>query len=100
VTTGARRGELCALRWPHVDFQARELLIERNLVQRGRRRKEKATKTHQAWRIALDEATMAIMAEHREHCRARAAAARTSLRADGYCSRTRRAAALPYCPTR
>src|SRR6266542_1864283 len=28
-TTGARRGELCALRWPHVDVPARELLIER-----------------------------------------------------------------------
>jgi integrase len=84
VTTGARRGELCALRWPHVDFPARELLIERNLVQRGRRRKEKATKTHQARRIALDEATMAILAEHRDRCQQRATAARTSLRADGY----------------
>jgi integrase len=84
VTTGARRGELCALRWAHVDFGARELLIERNLVQRGRQRKEKATKTHQARRIALDEATLAILAEHRERCRARAAAARTSLRGDGY----------------
>jgi integrase len=84
VTTGARRGELCALRWPHVDVETRELLIERNLVQRGRQRKEKTTKTHQARRIALDEATMAILEEHRDRCRARAAAARTSLRADGY----------------
>jgi integrase len=84
VTTGARRGELCALRWPHVDFETGELLIERNLVQRGRQRKEKGTKTHQARRIALDEATMAVLAEHRDRCRARAAAARTSLRADGY----------------
>jgi integrase len=84
VITGARRGELCALRWPHVDVPARELLIERNLVQRGRQRKEKATKTHQARRIALDEATMAILAEHRERCQQRAIAARTSLRGDGY----------------
>jgi integrase len=84
VTTGARRGELCALRWPHVDVPARELLIERNLVQRGRRRKEKATKTHQARRIALDEATLAILAEHRDRCQQRAAAAGTSLRGDGY----------------
>jgi integrase len=84
VTTGARRGELCALRWPHVDVPARELLIERNLVQRGRQRKEKATKTHQARRIALDQATMAILAEHRERCQQRAAAAGTVLRADGY----------------
>lgn len=84
MTTGARRGELCALRWPHVDVEARELLIERNLVQRGRQRKEKDTKTHQARRIALDDATLAILEEHRERCAVRAAAARTSLRADGY----------------
>ncbi len=84
VTTGARRGELCALRWLHVDFEARELLIERNLVQRGGQRKEKGTKTHQARRIALDDATMAVLQEHRERCAGRAAAARTILRADGY----------------
>src|SRR4029453_10848209 len=83
VTTGARRGELCALRWPHVDVGARELLIERSLVQRGRRRKEKDTKTHQARRIALDEATMAILAEHHDRCRQRAAAARPRPRRDG-----------------
>jgi hypothetical protein len=64
-----------------VDVGARELLIERNLVQRGRQRKEKATKSHQARRIALDQATMAILAEHRQRCQQRATAARTSLRA-------------------
>jgi integrase len=67
--------------WAHVDVGARELLIERNLVQRGRQRKEKATKTHQTRRIALDQATMAILAEHRQRCQQRAPAARTSLRA-------------------
>jgi integrase len=98
MTTGARRGELCALRWPHVDFEARELLIERNLVQRGRQRKEKATKTHQARRIALDEATVAILAEHRERCRARATAARTILRADGYVFSDAPGGSMPLLP--
>jgi hypothetical protein len=46
-----------------VDVEAQELLIERSLVQRGRQRKEKSTKTHQARRIALDEATVAILAD-------------------------------------
>ena len=31
ATTGARRGELCALRWGHVDLEAAELLVPRNL---------------------------------------------------------------------
>jgi integrase len=65
MTTGMRRGELCALRWWHVDFDARELLIERSYVQSGTRRTEKDTKTHQARRIALDDATVALLAAHR-----------------------------------
>ena len=35
ATTGARRGELCALRWGNVNFETGELLIERALVQVG-----------------------------------------------------------------
>src|SRR6266545_7115807 len=53
MTTGMRRGELCALRWLHVDLDASELLIERSYIQRGKQHKEKDTKTHQARRICL-----------------------------------------------
>ena len=53
ATTGARRGELCALRWSNVDLGAGELLIVRNLIVRGGQLLEKDTKTHAARRIAL-----------------------------------------------
>jgi integrase len=45
ATTGARRGELCALRWGSVDLEAAELLILRNLFQAAGRLVEKDTKT-------------------------------------------------------
>ncbi len=32
AVTGARRSELCALRWSDVDFAAKEIRIERTLV--------------------------------------------------------------------
>lgn len=32
IATGARRGELCCLQWRHLDFDARELVIEQNVT--------------------------------------------------------------------
>ena len=84
MVTGMRRGELCALRWWHVDFDGRELLIERSLVQRGGDRREKDTKTHQARRIALDDATKDLLAGHRERCQQLAAMAGVGLPASAY----------------
>jgi integrase len=55
ATTGARRGELCALRWGSVDLEAAELLILRNLFQAAGRLVEKDTKTHAARRLALSD---------------------------------------------
>jgi integrase len=84
TTTGMRRGELCALRWPRVRLDEATLLVNRSYVQRGSTRKEKDTKTHQSRRIALDEVTVAILTEHRERCRARAAAVGVGLPAGTY----------------
>jgi integrase len=84
MTTGARRGELCALRWSHVRFQEGDLLITSNYVVRRRGRKVKDTKTHQSPRIAMDKATSAILAEHLERCRTRAAVYGCELAPDGY----------------
>jgi integrase len=77
-------GELCALRWPDVRFEERDLLVARSYVQRGRHRKQKDTKTHQSRRIALDAETTAVLAEHLERCRARAGTGGGELVVDGY----------------
>ena len=46
AVTGARRGELIALRWSAVDLVGAQVLVERSAVQVGREVIEKDTKTH------------------------------------------------------
>ena len=63
--TGCRRGEVCALRWTDVDLDRRELSVRRAIVQVEGGLREKDTKTHQSRRLALDEATVALLRQHR-----------------------------------
>ena len=65
AVTGARRGELCALRWSDIDLSKGEVLIQRALVGHGRGELiEKDTKTHAARRIALDATSVTVLADH------------------------------------
>jgi integrase len=84
ATTGARRGELCALRWSNVDLAAGELVIVRNLIVRGGQLVEKDTKTHAARRIALSDDSITLLEEHRRRCAERAQACGAVLAADAY----------------
>ena len=64
--TGARRGELCALRWSDVDWQAGTLRIARSVYEMpGGGWAEKGTKTHQVRRIGLDDLGLEILRRHR-----------------------------------
>jgi integrase len=74
VTTGARRGELCALRWNDVELTAGALSISRALARTtSGGLAEKDTKTHQHRRVALDSETVEVMVAHRERAAANAA---------------------------
>ena len=73
MTTGARRGEICALRWDGVDVTNRTLTIGSSIAQDGARTWEKDTKTHQQRRIALDEDSAALLEAYRVWCRQQAA---------------------------
>jgi len=84
MVTGCRRGELCALRWRDVDFDAGVLTLARNRRQRGSRTWEKGTKTHQSRRIALNPDTMDLLRDYRERCEERAATLGTQLRDDAF----------------
>ena len=64
--TGARRGELCALRWSDVDLTNRTLTIARSVYEtEGGGWAEKETKTHQVRTIGLDDVALAVLERHR-----------------------------------
>ncbi|MCA1602451.1 MAG: tyrosine-type recombinase/integrase, partial [Acidobacteria bacterium] len=74
MTTGARRGELCALRWDLLDLDKAVIVIRSSIAQDGKRTWEKTTKTHQQRRISLDENTVALLRAYRRLCEDDAAA--------------------------
>jgi integrase len=85
ATTGARRGELCALKWGNVNFSARTLTIEHSIIEMpGGGMLEKDTKTHAMRRIALDEETLAVLEDQRGVVEERAAIADLDIGDDAY----------------
>lgn len=85
MTTGARRSELCALRWSAVDLDGAVLTLRSALYVDGTGKlREKDTKTHQQRRVALDVETIAVLREQLARCEARASTLSLSLPADGY----------------
>jgi integrase len=73
MTTGIRRGEVCALRWSRVDLDEGLIEIRSSYLLRRGVGKEKDTKTHQMRRIALDTETIVLLREHKDRCRQRMA---------------------------
>ena len=73
MTTGIRRGEVCALRWRDIDLDGELIEIRRNYVLHKGVGVEKDTKKHQMRRIALDSETVTLLREHRERVGARVA---------------------------
>lgn len=84
MVTGARRGEMSALRWDRVDLDNAMLTLHRSVGQYGGEIWEKDTKTHQRRRVALDPDTVEILREHRERCESRAALLDLTIPADGF----------------
>lgn len=74
AATGARRGEVCGLRWTDLDRGARSVVIRRSIAVIGGTLLAKDTKTHAARRIAVDDDTLEILLRHRAAVEARALA--------------------------
>lgn len=64
ATTGARRGELGALRWSDFSAERGELLVERSLVGVASELATKSTKSDRARRIALGRETIDVLVAH------------------------------------
>jgi integrase len=81
MVTGCRRGELCSLRWRHIDEARAYMWVQRSTAQPTRAKAfEKDTKTETERRISLDPQTMVLLADHK--ARAAAQCARLGLELD------------------
>ena len=68
MTTGMRRGEVCALRWSRIDLDAGIVDVRASYRLHHGVGVEKDTKTHQMRRIALDNEGVALLTEHKAAC--------------------------------
>ncbi|TWE22492.1 site-specific integrase [Prauserella muralis] len=68
MTTGMRRGEVCALRWSRVDLDEGIVEVRSSYTTLRGVGREKDTKTHQMRRIALDTETTVLLREHKKRC--------------------------------
>jgi integrase len=66
AVTGARRGELCALRWSDIDLDGGVVHVASSYLVRGGQKVRKDTKTHQDRYLAIDPVTVAVLAERRQ----------------------------------
>ena len=82
--TGARRGELCALRWSDVDWERRLLRIARSLTVIRHAVSEGPTKAHQVRQVAIDDVTGAFLLVRRGQQESYAAQVGVRLCADPY----------------
>jgi integrase len=83
--TGARRGELCSLRWTDLDVEGATLRIARSVYETaGGGWHEKSTKTHAARRVGLDDLGLEILRRHREAVDKLAAELGVTIAADAF----------------
>jgi len=64
MTTGARRGELLALRETRFDFEAQEVAFSKNYLVKNGQQIEKETKTGEERPVSLDPLTCQLFASH------------------------------------
>ena len=96
--TGARRGELCAIRWTDVDLIAGQLRIAHAILDLPGRVEIKDTKSHQERTLALGEAGVALLELHRQAVEDRALRGETELLADAFLFSERLDGATPVRP--
>jgi integrase len=99
MITGARRGEICAIRWRHLDLENGVLHMTKAIAQDGTEIWEKDTKTHQDRRIVLDPETVQLMGDHWNRCTDRAQEFNVILTKNSYVFSTEPDRRLPLKPS-
>jgi integrase len=99
MVTGSRRGEICAIRWRHLDLDNGVLHMGRAIAQDGSEIWEKDTKSHQDRRIVLDPQTVELLAEHWERCTKRTQDIGIDLPKDAYVFSNEPDGSMPLKPS-
>lgn len=84
ASTGARRGEICALRWNNLNLESGTLAIERAIIEVKGGIFEKDTKTHASRRIKLDPVTLEVFEDQHYLMSSRAASVGMSIANDSF----------------
>ncbi len=85
AVTGARRGQLCALRWSDIDLVEGTVVIARAIVGRSNDHiLERQTKTGNRRRISIDPDTVDVLARHLDRCEQRLTETGTSMARDSF----------------
>jgi integrase len=84
AVSGARRGELCALRWSDVDFDRATVEFARAMVIGGGAVTERGTKTGNTRRVGIDPGTVDALRDLRKVAEGRAEACGITLGAGGF----------------
>lgn len=98
ASSGARRGELLAIRRRDLDLDRAILRIERGIVLADNKLVEQGTKTHQARTVALDTLTVDALRQHLAWQDEIAAACEASVRADAFVFSGEADASVPWRP--
>jgi integrase len=84
AATGARRGELIALRWNDLDLKVGTMAVRRSIVAVRGSVLEKSPKSGKGRRVALDTETITVIKQHRRQCKKRASVAGAELADDAF----------------
>jgi integrase len=96
--TGARRGQLLALRWRDVDWERSAIAFTRGLAVGPKGLELRSTKNHRTYRAELDPETLAALVEHRAVAEAQARKAGVELAAEAFVFSRRVDGATPWLP--
>ncbi|MHB8334201.1 MAG: site-specific integrase [Acidimicrobiales bacterium] len=99
ASTGARRGEICALHWTNLDLSRQTLTIEHSIIEVPGGLKEKDTKTHANRRIALDERTIEVFEDLRRAAIERATRTGLTIDDNSYVFSHEPNGAIPWNPS-
>lgn len=84
MITGFRRGELCSLKWSHLDLERRIAWMQKSRSDTKAGARDKETKGKRSRRVALDAHTAELLTAHRDWMRANCEQFGIPIDADAY----------------